>query len=149
MLTIIQNVTSKQIYYGPQVLSYGQVYPQPLYVDVPATPYNTFRTADCMSTGSYCSNQEVCCTKTCKIAKGKKGRVCCLPEGNFCDYRPGGNPGLGLCCAGLDCLPFQKDKHGVGDPQITVCQVPFGGALAGARQCYGAFMGCGGMKNCC
>ena len=99
----------------------------PTYQNVPATLSNTIRTADCLPTGTFCSNFEVCCSKSCKIAKGKQARVCCLPEGALCDEQ---NPGLALCCAGTMCMPIKK-ADGSDDPQISACQVMAGGMTMG------------------
>lgn len=120
----------------PQEVSFGQG-AQPVYVvpqgqqtdpDTLATLDNTQHAADCQNTAVYCSNREACCTKTCKLAKGFQSRVCCLPEGSLCDSSPKGNPGLALCCAGMQCMPMKTDSSGLGDSKISACQVmPAGG----------------------
>lgn len=84
-----------------------------------ATLANTIRQADCISTGVFCSNHETCCTKACKITKNRESRACCLPEGNLCDYGTRANPGIHLCCGGLQCMPMMS-----GDKKVSVCQVP-------------------------
>ena len=76
---------------------------------------NSYHTANCVSTGNFCSGFEACCSKLCRIAKGKQSRVCCLGEGAVCDPQ---NPGLAICCAGLMCMPVEGTKV----QGLTACQ---------------------------
>lgn len=97
--------------------------PQQSNPDTLATLDNTYHAADCESTSVFCSNHEACCTKTCKLAKGFTSRVCCLAEGRVCDSNPSGNPGLALCCAGMECKPMQPDSNGLGSSKMSVCTI--------------------------
>lgn len=105
--------------YSNQQYSSNPTFSGPLYQDTQATLSNTIREAGCQSTGVFCSNHEVCCTKACKLAKGRESRVCCLTEGSICDSSQRGNPGISQCCAGLQCMPMPG-----GDKKVCICQVP-------------------------
>lgn len=100
--------------------------PQPLYQQSYATYDNTYYAADCVSTGTFCSDPdgEACCTKNCKKVDGQpeETKMCCLSEGQLCDSSKTGNPGLAICCAGTKCLPY-TGKDGKPDPMIKACQV--------------------------
>lgn len=68
----------------------------------------------CVTGYTGCASSQECCTGGCDIFG--PSRMCCIPEGQVCDFSRPTHANHYACCWPLSCDPYKKNTG------ITVCQ---------------------------